>query len=1056
MKNKINYLLILTLIGYTHISVAQEWKGFIQKSEIPYHKVVNSFQSDEEKKRESKKEIIANEEDDDSRFYRWQYMMRLRGADLEQFDAQKLVLEYNKFSKTQPNSRSKATQTWKSIGPFTNLNTYNGLGRVDCIAFHPTNSKLFYIGTPTGGLWKTIDGGITWISLSDSWDFMGVADIAVNQQNPDIIYVATGDRNTANTPSIGILKSVNGGQTWQNLGISNANNRAYQIIIDPSNADRILLACADGLRISNDAGNTWTNGVYPKQSPTDQIWEICFKPNNPKTVYAVTSTQFLVSTDGGNTFTVANESFNQQLTKKQVGRLTITVTPSAPENIYIVASSINGAYGGYFISQNGGSSFTMPLEVDKALISGDVTVDIQGNPVKQTLINHFGQGLLNLSIAVSPKNPNLVYIGSNSVIQTSIKADTAILSNTDYNHKATVPLFLHVDTHALAFQPGTNNLFSGNDGGIYQRTDTQSDWGWKSLGTNLAITQVYHLNASPVDASQLTVGNQDNGFFDYKNGVWSNLIAGDGMYAVFDPVNADYFLMSARCLNIDRKPAKGLVTSVAPRDIKENRSWETPFFLYEPSHTLYLGFQNIWKSTNRGDTWQKVTDIKNNVYGLFEFKISPLDSTQWLASYYDEIWTVDIKGNLKTPLKNFKSSDGGKTWEQFGSNMGHFTFHPTNPNRLWANIGSKVYQSDDKAKTWKDITLNFPDIKITTMVSQKGTNNGLWIGALRGVYYKDDDMKEWVLYNKDLPNVEITDLAIDILSNKITASTYGRGVWSVDLLKSVGGKLSSLKISKNILCKDSAIDLSFNADDFPQGTSFKVQLSGSDGSFTLPTDLATIQGTKATIRIPIDAVLGDKYQLRVVPVNYPLLSEVPTEKITINESPKATLSAKSPNLSIFQGEETSLLLTFNKGLPIWSYELSDGTKGTSNLATATIKVKPNNTIAYTIKNLNNDCGVGTTDGKVDVNVTLLLSTMPTSDSENWLSVSPNPTQNTLSIKLLNEPNGNYELVDSNGKVILSKQLSQLETLDLYTFAPGTYILKVNAGKKIATRKIIKL
>jgi photosystem II stability/assembly factor-like uncharacterized protein len=1040
--------------GIVNSVSAQEWHSIFQNPETSYPSAVKVFQSQEKDKPENSL-TKSGGEDVDNQFYRWDYMMRLRGANLKPFDAQKLINEYKSFSKNQSNARIGASESWKPVGPFTNLNTYNGLGRVDCIGFHPTNSSIFYIGTPTGGLWKTIDGGISWASLSDNWDFMGVSDIAINPNNPDIIYVATGDRNTGRTPSIGILKSIDGGKTWQNLGITSDKNRAYKLLLDPTNADRVLLTCTEGLRISNDAGKTWINGTYPKQSATDQIWELSFKPNNPKILYAVTSKQFLVSSDGGKTFILGNESLNQQLLNKKVGRLTIAVTPASPENIYLVACDFTGLYAGYFVSQDGGGTFSMPLQVDKTVISGDVVVDINGNPVKQSLVNHFGQGLLNLTLAVSPKNPNLVYIGTNSVLQTSIKADTVILSNTDYNHKSTVvPLFLHVDTHALAFQPGTNELFSGNDGGIYRRVQTTNEWGWKSLGNNLAITQIYHLNASTADGSHLAVGNQDNGFFEYRNGVWANLIAGDGMYAIFDPTNSDYFMMSARCLNIDRKPAKGLTSGVAPRDTKETRSWETPFFLYEPNRSLYLGFQNVWKSSNRGDSWQKVTDIKNNIYGLFEFKISPLDSTQWYVSYYDEIWQVDINGNLKTPLKCFRSSDSGKNWEQFGINLEHFTFHPTNANRIWANSGSKIFQSDDKGKTWKDVSLNFPDIKITTMVSQKGVKNGLWVGAIRGVYYKDDDMSEWLLYSKDLPNVEITDLSIDYATNKLITSTYGRGVWNVDLFKPVGGKLKDFKVSNKVLCKNSSYDLSFTAEDYPQGINFKIQLSGNDGTFTTPTDLITSKDTKTIVGIPTNVALGENYKIRVVAVNYPTILEAAVENVTINDSPKGTLSASSPTFSIFQGGEVTLNLAFTKGLPNWNYELSDGTKGVSSVATMTTTVKPSVSTVYTIKNLNNTCGVGTTDGKVEANV--IVVTALENDLENWLKVFPNPTQNLLFVELLNESKGNCELLDITGQVVLSKSLTRSETLDLHSLSSGTYILKVNAGKKNTTLKVIKL
>ncbi|NID09729.1 T9SS type A sorting domain-containing protein [Fibrivirga algicola] len=1063
--------LALFFLYYTSPIQAQEWHQAIQDPNAKYGQVRRAY--DKEQRREQRRarwRVVGRsepelDESSDNLYFRWEALMRLRGADHQPYQPAQVAQTYRQLQQSAVMARRAAYPAWKNIGPNVHTDKYNGLGRVDRIGFHPTNTNVFYVGSPTGGLWKTTDGAKTWSDISTDWPNLSVADLVVDPTNPNTLYVATGDRNSYTLPSVGILKSVDGGNTWTNLGLCNAQNRAYRLVMDPANSQRLLAACDDGLYVTTNGGQTWRLTDFPKQKTnssyvavTDHIWDLEFKPGDSKLVYATTPQRVMVSVDGGLTFTALNQALNDAFRNQETQRIELAVTPAAPNNLYLLIASRNRQYGGYYVSTDAGKTFEMPLPRSKQMMSQEKFVDSNGTYYTPTVESQMQQTDYCLDIAVSPTDANRVYLGPVSLMRTNLKADSVWADRALNNTVLAGEVQPHVDTHAIGFQPGTNALFIANDGGFYRLDKSGNRQYWKALSDNIAITQVYHLTRAAYNSSLLGVANQDNGFYRLVNGTWESIIVGDGMYTLFDPVDPNtVYCVQARCSAIERLTrqnigAASLYTNVAPKT-DESRNWDMPFLFDETKNRLYVGLQNIWYSDNRGDQWQKLTDfdLKKVPYGLQEVAVAPSDPNRIVISHYTELISVNTDGTIKNDLLCFLTLDGGKTWSPLGKNLKNFLFHPTDPNTAWASWGSKLYQTIDGGKTWKDVSGNLPNLVITRLTHQRNTQNGLYVGSVRGVFYKDDLMPEWELFSEGLPNVEITDLIIDYNQSKIRAATYGRSVWENDLIRPVPiPKLVSLTAEKTV-CKSQPQTVQIKAENFPVGTLFRLQLSDSNGGFASPIELGTSKTTEFSYSIPASVVVGNGYKLRVIADNVPAAS-VLSEAITVTDRATGTLSATATSLSLLAGEPVTLRLTFT-GLPNWTYELTDGTRGEATTTPHLVVVKPVASQQYALKSISNGCGAGTPQGSVAITV---LTITATSEPADWVMVYPTPTTGRLVVKL-NVPTARLAIrvLNVQGRLMLNHTSTASAVLDLGDLPDGQYVLQIEADERRTTRNVLK-
>jgi len=296
---------------------------------------------------------------------------------------------WNAYLEEQHRRPATDNSQWSLVGEtaYTYTSGLEGKGRVNAIAVDPNNPDIIYVGAPAGGLWKTTDGGQTWTPLTDNMPFAGVSAIAIDPQNSDVIYIGTGDDDALNTPSMGIFKSTDGGITWQASGNS-ANtvmNYVADIIVNPANPNIIIAATSDGVIRTIDGGTTWVNVLsFSSRS-------IRMHPGNPNIVYAITHTRFWRSTDGGATWTQITNGLPSEYS---VDRMVMDVTPAAPGNVYVYAN--NGTdFIGFYVSHDSGQSFSRTAENDDLTESQQAWYDLEIG-VSDTDPNLIIKGELNL------------------------------------------------------------------------------------------------------------------------------------------------------------------------------------------------------------------------------------------------------------------------------------------------------------------------------------------------------------------------------------------------------------------------------------------------------------------------------------------------------------------------------------------------------------------------------------------------------------------------------------------------------------------------------------
>lgn len=280
------------------------------------------------------------------------------------------------------------------MGTSSSSGGYAGIGRLNCVAFHPTNSNIYWVGAPAGGLWLTTNDGSSWSCLTDNNNVMGVSDIAVTSDysTSNTIYIATGDRDASDNYSIGVLKSTNAGSTWNSTGLSfslSSGKMVNRLLIDPNNNQILVAATSGGVYKTTNGGSNWTF------LSTNNFIDLEYKPDNFNTLYGSTKTGAIwYSTNGGS-------NWIQSLNLTSGRRVELAVSPNQTTFVYaVVAGTDNGLYGVYK-SSNSGTSFSQ-------VFSGS-TLNLLG--WNSNGGDSGGQGWYDLAIAASPSDANTVLVG---------------------------------------------------------------------------------------------------------------------------------------------------------------------------------------------------------------------------------------------------------------------------------------------------------------------------------------------------------------------------------------------------------------------------------------------------------------------------------------------------------------------------------------------------------------------------------------------------------------------------------------------------------------------
>lgn len=685
---------------------------------------------------------------------------------------------------------SLPTSNWQPLGPYTYTNTTSwspGQGRVNIVVEDPNTPTTLYIGTPAGGIWKSVDNGTNWQALADKLPQIGVSGIAIDYTNSNTIYIATGDKDAGDSYSIGVMKSTDGGTTWATTGLSFANtySRAGDISMHPTNNQILLCATSNGLYRTTDAGTTW----QVVQSGSFAQGTIRFKPNDPTTVYATTYNSFYRSTDGGATF--SQISFGLPT---DASRMIIDVTPANNNYIYMLTATATYEFQGVYKSTDGGTSW------NKTNFSGD-------------LFDGSTQSWFDLALAVSDTNENEIYTGTLNIWKSTNGGDVFTKLN-NWNTPSS-PSYTHADIHYLGFYNG--RLFAGTDGGIYVSSNNGNLF--TDLTATAQIGQFYRISVAKQSVSNIAGGLQDNGGYALSNGTWKSFYGADGMDTAIHPNNPNIyygFIQNGSSLYITTTAGNGITNTVAAPS-GEAGNWVTPLKI-NSSGELYAGYKELY-TLNQTPAW-----VQKNTTSLGSGKIRNIA----IAPSNDAIVFWTKFNNL------YKSTDGGTSYSIITTTTNDIvaiTVHNTNPDIVYVvtqGTGGKVLQSTDGGVTFSDISSGLPMIGKNVIKHQdRSTDNALYLGTSLGVYYKDDSMTTWQPFSTNLPNVSVTDLEINLEDKKLVASTYGRGVWLTDIPVenlAVDAKLKELRpIANQLITCNSVTNLEVDIEN--KGTNAITNLS---------------------------------------------------------------------------------------------------------------------------------------------------------------------------------------------------------------------------------------
>ncbi len=694
-------------------------------------------------------------------FKRYEYLMENRVDENGHYDPTRSQREFMNYLKTHQNDATeRSMMNWTLVGPTSPTSTSNagGIGRIDCMTFHPTDNDTYWAGSPSGGLWKTTDNGASWTTNTDILDGLGVADIVVDPTNTDVMYLATGDRDHYAMSTYGVLKSIDGGATWSTSGLSSVY-RIYRLLIDPDNTKNLVAATYYGIYRSTDFGATWTN---ISSVPSSRIYYMEAKPNDPKTIYASSynsgTYEFYKSTNGGASFIAQTLPFGSG----DVVRGAIGVTADAPNNVYLACNlpSTSGLQGIYK-STDSGDSFTL-ITAPTAVVEY-----VNGDPYSSDLGTLLGnQGWYDWMFQVNSNNDDEMLIGAVRMARTLDGGSTWQYLSTSANDGAGI----HVDFHYAKYHPNTGEAFVGCDGGVW-RTNGLTGL-WTPLNDGLICTQNYTFSTCLTDPSLMLVGNQDNNTWLKDGAAWSTVSGGDGMGCWIDPGNPDIMYSSYQSGNIYRTFNRfgGFSTILNASMTGQSSQWVTQFDMHPFwRNRLFAIYQDVWYSDDFGDNWTQVSTFGSSAT-LTILEISPSDP--------DVIYTG-------TSSSQYRSTDGGASWNPIaypGKSVSDIAIHATNPNIIWAShFNGDVSQSTNGGTSWTDVSGTLPNITANTIVYQADSPDGLYLGMDKGVYYTDNTLSDWILLGNGLPNVIVEDLEINYCAGVVRAATYGRATWERDL-----------------------------------------------------------------------------------------------------------------------------------------------------------------------------------------------------------------------------------------------------------------------------------
>jgi photosystem II stability/assembly factor-like uncharacterized protein len=700
-----------------------------------------------------------------------------------------------------------------------NVGPANMSGRITSIDVSTDNPKLMYVGAASGGVWKSENGGTAWSPVFDEQPTQNIGAVRIQQSNPNVIWVGTGEGNPRNSMNLGmgVFKSMDSGKTWRHMGLTETKT-IHRIIIDPNDPNTVYVgAMGDpftpnehrGLYKTTDGGNSWKRIL--SSNNLSGIADLVMDPANPNKLFAVLyehrrtpyyftsggeGSGMYVTYDKGETWQKLNEKHG--LPKGSLGRIGIAIAPSDPNRIY---AKVEATKNSLYRSDDAGLNWYV----------------VNDNPRFTNNRPFYFQEL-----SVDTKDPNRLY---NIYQPLSVSYDGGKTFDPEPMIPADETKGIHADFHAFWVNPNDPQHFIiGGDGGLGITNDHGKSWYFPET---IPVAQFYHVGVDYDTPFNVYGGMQDNGnwsgpAYTWKRGgirtlYWQYLVGGDGFYISPDKDNSRFGYGTSQNGDLYRyDKLTGYYSSIKPPapDLKTELrfNWNAAFArdFNKPDKAFY-GSQFVHVTEDKGATWKIISpDLSTNNpaqqkgdYGGLTLDVSGAEMYNSILtiapSALDEnvIWAGTDDGQIQL------TTDGGKSWKNLTKNVKGL------PNEAWiaqiqasrfkagaawmvANNYRKgdyapyLFRTEDFGKSWKRTTdeanvkgyaLSVVQDPVEPNLVFLGTENGLWVSI--------DEGNSWTQFKNGFPSVSTMDLVIQEKKSALVIGTFGRAIWVLDDLKSL-------------------------------------------------------------------------------------------------------------------------------------------------------------------------------------------------------------------------------------------------------------------------------
>ena len=696
---------------------------------------------------------------------------------------------------------------------FRNLGPAVGGGRVSTVVGLPGTPNVYYAGTGGGGVFKTIDGGLSWKAIFEQESTASIGAIAVAPSNPNLVWVGTGEAKIRNdlVDGRGVYLSSDAGHSWKFMGLGEVGQIA-RVIVDPGNPDVVFVGAAGhawgpnanrGVFRTTDGGKTWKKVLFVND--TTGVADMAMQPGNAKVLFAGmwefrrypwtlvdggAGSGIYRSTDGGETW----KKLTKGLPEGPLGRVGLAIAPSNPNHIYALIAAKRGMLW-------------------QSTDLGDTWTEVSDSHAYDARPFYFSR------LVVSPTNENKIYFLSYGLMESDDGGKTA----------RTVSRGVHPDHHALWIDPqNPDRIIDGNDGGVFLSTDGANSWAYLD---SLPIEQFYQVAVSGETPYTVCGGLQDNnawcgpssnlGGRSVGGGLWYTVTGGDGEYAVPAPSDPDIIYVDSQNGSISRldkkthlaryaRPYLETVSEMKTADLKYRFNWTSPIAVSETdANEVYLGGNVVFKTTDGGQNWTPISpDLTRNDKSKQEVAGGPVQHDLSGAETYDTIlcitlapsdpkviWVGTDDGLVQV------TRDGGKNWTnvtraitgapewariyQIGvSPFDAGTAYVTYDAHELDNRHPYVYKTTDYGRSWTKITNGLPDESPAHVVREDPNQRGLLVlGTDTGLYYSQDAGEHWKPLKANFPTVPVYDLKFVKSSRDLVVGTHGRGIFVLNNIR---------------------------------------------------------------------------------------------------------------------------------------------------------------------------------------------------------------------------------------------------------------------------------